>query len=637
MIEAEITHVAQPTTRLLQLIFKGGSKTFELAAGDVFARNLMPLPEICNDLMRIACAVFHADGSTSRGGDARADLGEAWRRDFRAKIKVSQPLIWGRQDVSEALREAAEFLTEDNFQFQFDDLPQGKPVQEYFNLGDDADTRTFDEVILFSGGLDSFAGALQALAGGKGNVVLLTHRSAQKAITRQTRLADYLKQRFPRRVLHVEITARRKSTVATERTQRSRSLLFASLAYGVARAMSIRTISFYENGVISQNLPITGSVVGTMATRTTHPYGLLLLERLLATLGDERTAIRNPFAWKTKSEVLEVIRQCGAEDQIKQTVSCTSLHTQSTKVTHCGACTQCLDRRFAIYATGLQAFDPEGAYETDVFIGARTSDRSRQVATEWTRHARSVAHITPSEIISRFGLEVARLVRGYSDLPGAEVQARVTELQRRHGHAALSAIERALVFHGPSMARGEVPRSALISSLSDEDNNLPTPPQNVGAELGTADPSLVLPQPSWAFRFPLQVVFTQAPNGRAGADRVEVLGLGAVQGLPASVAHALKTIFDEDQAAGRSVGDCQYTLAKLIQLAKDMKPTAVTKNIQRCREELAEFYLALEGRLPSEPLLIQSHIPKGYRLDPTIRVVKQHQANSTTPTAGQLS
>lgn len=634
MIEAEITHVAQPTTRLLQLIFKGGAKTFELAAGDVFARNLMPLPEVCNDLMRIACAVFHADGSVSRGGDARSDLGDDWRRDFRARIKVSQPQVWGREDVSAALREAAEFLTEDSFQFDFDPLPQGKPAQEYFKFGEDGGTRSFDEVILFSGGLDSFAGALQALAGGNGNVVLLTHRSAQKAITRQTHLADYLKQRFPRRVLHVEITARRKSTVAVERTQRSRSLLFSSLAYGVARALGISTISFYENGIISQNLPIAGSVVGTMATRTTHPYGLLLLERLLATLGEKRITIRNPFAWKTKSEVLEVIRRYNAEDLIKHTVSCTSLHTQSTKITHCGACTQCLDRRFAVYATNLEAFDPGDSYQTDVFAGARTTERSREIAAKWTRHARSVAHVTRSELMSRFGLEVSRVMAGNPDLPSNEVLARIAALQSRHGNAALSAIARALAIHGPSMARGEVPKSALISSLSDDDTHVhPVEEKERTASKGDGA-AVELPSLTPSFSFPLQVVFSQIAKGGSTFDRLEVVGLGAVQGLPASVAHGLKITFDKDQADGRSVDDCRYVLAKQIPMTKSMKPSAVTKNIQRCREELEEYYIAVEGDRPSEPILIQSHVPKGYRLDPTIRVVKSDADSSLKPAGG---
>jgi len=622
MIEARVEHVASPTSKILNLIFAGSGQTFDLAAGDVFARSLMPLPDVCNDMMRIACAVFHADGSVSRGGDTRPDLGESWRRDFRARIKVSRPDIWSRRDVSSALREAAEFLTEDRFQFDFEELPEGRAVQQYFNFGEDDDSSSFNEIILFSGGLDSFAGALQALAGGNGNVVLLTHRSAQKAITRQTLLADYLKERFPRRVLHVQITARRKATKAIERTQRSRSLLFASLAYAVARALRIPTISFYENGVISQNLPISGSVIGTMATRTTHPYGLVLLERLLASLGDERVAIRNPFAWMTKTEVLEVIRKFGAEDQIRNTVSCTSLHTQSTEISHCGSCTQCLDRRFAVYAAGMEGFEQDVHYRTDVFVGARDSEKSRQVAIEWTRHARSMERVSPDDLLSRFGHEVARLLRGHPGLPKADTLVRIADLQARHAKAALRAIERALCIHGPAMARGEVPGSALISTLSEDSGGEHQLPESVSRMPRDPESHTAMERTSPAFGFPLQVSFSQLGEVGSPVDVVDVKGLGSVTGLPASVAHGLKTIFDEDQAEGLPIESCRYVTAKLIPMKSNIKAAAVTKNIQRCRDQLSEYYVAVEGSEPAEPLLIQSSGPKGYRLDPTIRIVK---------------
>lgn len=620
MIEAEITCVADRTNKRLNLIFGGSSQTFRLEAGDVFVRNLLPLPETCNDLMRIACAVFHADCSVSRGGDARSDMGAAWRRSFSAKVNVSDPQLWGRQDVREALVDAAEFLTEDSFEFEFDDLPPGKPTQQYFNFASREDERTFDEVILFSGGLDSFAGALQSLADGTGNVVLLTHRSSQKAITRQTRLANYLKGRFPKRVLHVQITARRKQTVATERTQRSRSLLFTSLAYAVARALQISTISFYENGVISQNLPISGSVIGTSATRTTHPLSLVLLERLLGALGGSRVAIRNPFIWKTKAEVLEVIRAHRAEDQIKHTVSCTNLHTQSAEESHCGDCTQCLDRRFAVLATGMEAFEQDVQYSTDVFVGARGKDRSRQVAIEWTRHARRMAKMTPDKLMNEFGLQMSRLIRGHPDLPRDEARSRIAELQARHGKTALIAIENALRYHGGALARGEVPVSALLATLSVDDAGVPAtepiPAGQVGLEQGT-----VASTHGPVVHFPLQVRFYQTEGQRHSFDHLDVKDLGTVSGEPASIAHALKPVFDEDRNAGRPIDECRYTLAKNITTTKKMSASAVTKNIQRCREELAEFYVAVEGTPPAEPLLIQSRGPKGYRLDPTIRVI----------------
>ncbi len=184
------------------------------------------------------------------------------------------------------------------------------------------------------------------------------------------------------------------------------------------------------------------------------------------------------------------------------------------------------------------------------------------------------------------------------------------------------------------MARGEVPKSALISSLSDDDTHVhPVEEKERTASKGDGA-AVELPSLTPSYRFPLQVVFSQIAKGGSSVDRVEVIGLGAVQGLPASVAHGLKVAFDRDQADGRSVDDCRYVLAKQIPMTKSMKPSAVTKNIQRCREELEEYYLAVEGDRPSEPILIQSHVPKGYRLDPTIRVVKSDADSSLKPAGG---
>ena len=56
-----------------------------------------------------------------------------------------------------------------------------------------------------------------------------------------------------------------------EKTQRTRSFLFASLAFVLARMFGKERFTFFENGVISFNLPIAGDVLGARATRTTHP------------------------------------------------------------------------------------------------------------------------------------------------------------------------------------------------------------------------------------------------------------------------------------------------------------------------------------------------------------------------------
>ena len=108
--------------------------------------------------------------------------------------------------------------------------------------------------------------------------------------------------------------------------------------------------------------PISPQVIGTMSTRTTHPLALRKIVRifdlLAESLGHSRIALENPYQWLTKSEVIGRLQAAGGERLIAQSVSCTSLQAQSNTHTHCGSCSQCLDRRFAIVALGLEEYDP---------------------------------------------------------------------------------------------------------------------------------------------------------------------------------------------------------------------------------------------------------------------------------------
>jgi hypothetical protein len=53
--------------------------------------------------------------------------------------------------------------------------------------------------------------------------------------------------------------------------------------------------SFYENGIVSLNLPISRQVIGTMATRTTHPLFLTRLEEFLSKVAERSFRIDNPM------------------------------------------------------------------------------------------------------------------------------------------------------------------------------------------------------------------------------------------------------------------------------------------------------------------------------------------------------
>src|SRR6266576_6029894 len=96
-----------------------------------------------------------------------------------------------------------------------------------------------------------------------------------------------------------------------EYSQRTRSFLFVSLGMAIARAFGRDTIQFFENGITSFNLPIAEHVIGTRASRTTHPKTVAAFARLFSLLLQRRVNIENQFLWRTKSEVVEILRTNG--------------------------------------------------------------------------------------------------------------------------------------------------------------------------------------------------------------------------------------------------------------------------------------------------------------------------------------
>ena len=151
--------------------------------------------------------------------------------------------------------------------------------------------------------------------------------------------------------MHVPVLVTRQEPLRVhEYTQRSRSFLYTALACVIARLFGNSRIRFFENGVVSINLPISEQVVGARATRTTHPLVLERFREFFSAAVGKTIDIENPFIWKTKAEVIGSIVARGCGPLIQHTVSCTRSYDITKLHTHCGCCSQCLDRRFAVLA-----------------------------------------------------------------------------------------------------------------------------------------------------------------------------------------------------------------------------------------------------------------------------------------------
>lgn len=607
----------------LPVRINGQKPTFRLETETIEAKALRELDPVHLDLMEIASTVFAADGAIQRGGSTRPRMGADWYRRFDFDIPVRCPEIWQRDEVSAALREAVETLTEDSVSFRFTPAAPEPVPEPYLDLDPAGATFEADEVVLFSGGLDSFAGALELLATTSSRVILVTHRSAQKAITRQVKLGEYLAERSPGRVLHVHVLARRAGHTARDSTQRSRTLLYSALGQAVAHALGAGRVSFFENGIVSHNLPLSPQIVGTMATRTTHPLALRNINRLMQLVLPGAVPIENRFQWLTKSEVVSRIDKYGASGQIRQAVSCTSIREQDGLRTHCGQCTQCFDRRFAILHAGLGEHDPDETYATDVLFGERGSERSMTMAVEWTRHALGLRELDQQGFMERFGQEVSRILRGHPDLPGRTALDLALKMHHRQSSVVREVLASVLRERADDLVSQRLPATCLVRlHLGSGEGSLPQylggqDERATSSEVETVNEIDAVPEAG----APLHVAFLMEGTRPV----VDVMGLTSVIGPPARVPHALKPVFDDDRRNGVAPEDHQYSIGTSLPGLIDMTKGSIRKAVQRCRKQIAEEYTRLHGVPPAGDLLIQTRRSSGYRLDPYIVVVPPNQ------------
>jgi hypothetical protein len=123
--------------------------------------------------------------------------------------------------------------------------------------------------------------------------------------------------------MHIPVWMNLTDGVGRESTHRTRSFLFAALATVTARLFHLDRFHFCENGTVSLNLPPVAQVVGSRATRSMHPQALAGFRRLLSAVVGEPFDVDNPFAWLTKTQIVERIAENGGADLIRHSRSCT--------------------------------------------------------------------------------------------------------------------------------------------------------------------------------------------------------------------------------------------------------------------------------------------------------------------------
>jgi hypothetical protein len=590
----------------LELNLHGASANVRLQVSDISRRLLANIPDVLVDLLEIATYVYAADSAIPRGGTIGAQMGKRWRRNFRFVMPVRLPDRWSSGSLRTALVETLSFLSEDNYEIEFRPLVEPSAREAYFEFPDGEDARfTPDEVILFSGGMDSFAGAVEELSARGRKVALVSHRSASKIAGAQKRLVDELRNRFGAdRVRHVPVWTNLDGSLGKETTHRTRSFLFAALGAVTARLFAKDRILIFENGVVSLNLPPVAQVLGARATRTTHPQALAGFRRVLSRLLDRDFAVDNPFTWLTKAEVVERISANGCGDLIRDTRSCTRVHDMTTLHPHCGQCSQCIDRRFAVLAADQGQEDPADAYGVDLFSDARGAGPDREMAVAYVRSASRIKGMEDVAFFAHYG-EASRVV-GYFAEPTNTVAERILDLHRRHAAGICRVFDDAISAHASALREGGLPPDcllALVVGRQAERSAYPAP-STVSDDVAAIETAIRLA--------------IDEDRRRVVFDR-----WGAITGVGAELLIALAVSFREATRNERAPERFPFTAAaNLLRQINCASDETLRRRVMRCRNTIAAIAKSAGDPPPSIDAVIETSPWHGYRLNPDrVRIV----------------
>ena len=327
------------------------------------------------DLLYISFIVFYVDRRVSREKQE-----DAWTRDLELYIPVKAYEKWER--CKPILINTLDFLTGDHWTIHFrenvtiteNESSYIKGRWHYRRSVRRIDTDVF---CMLSGGLDSFIGAINLLKEGK-NPIFVSHYGGGKGVKiYQDRVVNSLKTKYvvdTKRFFRFYAASRN----GVEDTTRSRSLMFFAHAIAIASGIG-HHVDLYvpENGVISLNIPMTILRLGSLSTRTTHPYFMGMLQNLLTEL-DIDISLVNPFQMLTKGEMMKTCKDLDfLNTHYQDTLSCS--HPDQGRWTgeavgHCGECLPCTIRKAAIKAAGLDdATTYRHNYETETGVEALCS------------------------------------------------------------------------------------------------------------------------------------------------------------------------------------------------------------------------------------------------------------------------
>ena len=294
------------------------------------------------DYLTLALAVTAADTFVKR--ETAAD---GWSREIELKLSLYKPAPWIAQKNN--IEKLLHFLSGDLWKLKITDGGCPPPIpysrRSRYHL---KNLEKLDCVCLFSGGVDSTVGALDLLSNSRKPLLVSHSYTHDKSI--QDAIAEKLKGKFSRFAINANPLPPQLLQGSTDISMRTRSFNFFALGViggcALSKINKLKQVELFvpENGFISLNAPLTSRRIGSLSTKTTHPYYVQSMQSLFEATKINVTLI-NPYQFKTKGEMLkECADQKTLREVVQETVSCSNWKRKGKQ---CGRCVPCLIRRAA--------------------------------------------------------------------------------------------------------------------------------------------------------------------------------------------------------------------------------------------------------------------------------------------------
>jgi hypothetical protein len=296
---------------------------------------------------------------------------------------------------------------------------------------------------------------------------------------------------------------------------------------------------------------------------------------------------------------------------------------------HCGVCSQCIDRGFAMLGARLGDLDVRDSYRIDLLTGPRDRPDDRTMAESYVRHALDLNGMSSHGFVSRFANELARWSRCFPEIAAEEAARRSYDLHRRHAAHVIKALTSGIKAHAEALAEQRLPDSCLVRLVAGASpTSLEVPRQAVEVTADRLDAGSDYRNLDQTLDIEMALV----------ADDTHVLfpRVGQIRG--GTTFRLIEQLIDQyldDRESQRPIDQCRFTPARALARALRITDESLRRRISAFRRKVATLFQKQCGLPLAADSIIETRNWQGYRLNPRVHLVSsdslKHAGSSPSP------